>query len=165
MKLATYDPIERILSQFETTATSQSEESASKTDITQNSNTAIKTNTNSSLLTTTQTSEGQSAQDESMRKEIKTKEKEGGSSCTKDTKLLKVLLVEDNQVNQLVIRRLLEKLSCQVVIANNGKEALDFLDNPRNASYDLILMDLQMPVLGTFSILKFVILQCYFVLL
>jgi signal transduction histidine kinase/ActR/RegA family two-component response regulator len=82
------------------------------------------------------------------------KDKEGGSSSSTATKRMKVLLVEDNQVNQVVIGRLLEKLSCQVVIANHGKEALDYLDNPRHAAYDLIFMDLQMPVLDGLATTK-----------
>jgi PleD family two-component response regulator len=80
--------------------------------------------------------------------EMETKQKEGGSSSSNSPKRIKVLLVEDNQVNQVVISRLLEKLSCQVVIATHGKEALEYLENNQYVNYDLIFMDLQMPVLG-----------------
>jgi two-component system, sensor histidine kinase and response regulator len=55
---------------------------------------------------------------------------------------LRVLLVEDNPVNQMLARRLLEKNGHQVVVAANGKEALAVLDvHP----FDLVLMDLEMP--------------------
>ncbi len=58
---------------------------------------------------------------------------------------LRVLLVEDNPVNQTLSRRLLEKSGHQVVVAGNGKEALAMLDCQ---SFDLVLMDLEMPVMG-----------------
>jgi PAS domain S-box-containing protein len=56
-----------------------------------------------------------------------------------------VLLVEDNAVNQKLVRVLLGKAKCAVTLATNGQEALKEL---RNASFDLILMDVQMPVMG-----------------
>jgi signal transduction histidine kinase/CheY-like chemotaxis protein len=54
----------------------------------------------------------------------------------------KILLAEDNEVNQLVAKRLLKNAGFEVDIANNGKEAFDkILGQP----YDLVLMDIQMP--------------------
>ncbi len=58
---------------------------------------------------------------------------------------LSVLLVEDNPVNQELARRLLERMSHRVSIANNGAEALDQFDG---GHFDVILMDMQMPVMG-----------------
>ncbi len=55
---------------------------------------------------------------------------------------LRVLLVEDNPVNRLLATRLLEKRGHRVVVAANGREALDALENE---SYDLVFMDVQMP--------------------
>ena len=55
---------------------------------------------------------------------------------------LRILLVEDNAVNQLVALRLLEKYGHTVGVAANGKKALEELEKE---SYDLILMDVQMP--------------------
>ena len=60
----------------------------------------------------------------------------------------KVLLVEDNKVNQTVARKLLEKQGCKVTIANHGVEALDAL---QSAAFDLILMDCQMPIMDGFE--------------
>ena len=58
---------------------------------------------------------------------------------------LRVLLVEDNAVNQKLALRLLEKMGHQVTLACNGKEAVDFT---ASAVFDVILMDIQMPVMG-----------------
>jgi len=55
---------------------------------------------------------------------------------------LRILLVEDNAVNQLVALRLLEKYGHSVTLAVNGKKALAALEEQR---YDLVLMDVQMP--------------------
>jgi two-component system sensor histidine kinase/response regulator len=55
---------------------------------------------------------------------------------------LRVLVAEDNRVNQLLASRLLEKRGHCVVMAKNGREALEVLAKYR---FDLVLMDLQMP--------------------
>jgi two-component system, sensor histidine kinase and response regulator len=55
---------------------------------------------------------------------------------------LRILLAEDNLVNQRVTPRLLEKRGHRVVVASNGREALAALEN---GGYDLVLMDIQMP--------------------
>jgi PAS domain S-box-containing protein len=55
---------------------------------------------------------------------------------------LRVLLAEDNQVNQLVATRLLEKLGHQVTVVSSGSEALSAA---QTGDFDLIAMDVQMP--------------------
>ncbi|MFT7540113.1 MAG: CheY-like chemotaxis protein, partial [Gammaproteobacteria bacterium] len=55
---------------------------------------------------------------------------------------LRVLVAEDNAVNQLVITRMLARLGCKVSMASNGREAVELATN---GEFDLILMDLQMP--------------------
>ncbi len=55
---------------------------------------------------------------------------------------LPVLVVDDNEVNRLVARRMLQKLNCTVIQAANGAEALELLSNRR---FCLVLMDVQMP--------------------
>ena len=57
---------------------------------------------------------------------------------------LKVMLVEDNLVNQILCRTILKKIGHTVVVANHGQEALDLLGTQR---WDVILMDMQMPVM------------------
>ena len=61
----------------------------------------------------------------------------------------KVLLVEDNKVNQKVARLTLEQLGCDVMIASNGREAVDLAEGP--LVFDLILMDVNMPVMNGLS--------------
>jgi len=63
------------------------------------------------------------------------------------TKLVKgkVLLAEDNNDNQRLVSMYLNKLGAEVLIANNGKEAIE---HTRNNEFDLILMDMQMPVMN-----------------
>ena len=60
----------------------------------------------------------------------------------------RILLVEDNPVNQRVAQRVLQKLAADVTIANNGAEALERL---AESSYDAVLMDCQMPVMDGFT--------------
>ena len=63
---------------------------------------------------------------------------------------LKLLLVEDNAINQLVAREILEAEGASVDLAVNGQEAIRVIDE-RNGSYDLVLMDIQMPVLDGYE--------------
>lgn len=59
-----------------------------------------------------------------------------------------VLIVEDNKINQLVARDMLKSFGLTVTIVDNGKKAVE---NVKNGSYDLILMDLQMPIMDGFE--------------
>jgi signal transduction histidine kinase/CheY-like chemotaxis protein len=56
-----------------------------------------------------------------------------------------VLLVEDNKVNQRVALRTLERLGCEVTIAEDGTQAVAFCSGK---SFDLVLMDIEMPVMN-----------------
>lgn len=60
----------------------------------------------------------------------------------------RVLLVEDNPVNQEVTRGLLEYCGCAVVVVGDGQEALDTWEQ---GDFDLILMDCQMPVMDGYT--------------
>ena len=57
---------------------------------------------------------------------------------------VKILLAEDNPVNQEVIREMLISIGCQVQVVSNGQQVLDALNHE---SYDMIFMDCQMPVM------------------
>jgi PAS domain S-box-containing protein len=73
---------------------------------------------------------------------------------------LEILLVEDKFVNQKVIKLMLESMGCRATIANNGKEALDLLEKHHAGSpktkplFDIILMDIQMPVMDGITATK-----------
>ena len=56
----------------------------------------------------------------------------------------RVLMVEDNETNRLILEQILNSLGCSVCHATNGLEALDTL---RQKTFDLVLMDVQMPVM------------------
>lgn len=58
---------------------------------------------------------------------------------------LKILIAEDNIINQKVVVNLLSRLGYQADVVNNGLEVLDIL---KQKLYDLILMDIQMPEMG-----------------
>jgi signal transduction histidine kinase/ActR/RegA family two-component response regulator len=60
----------------------------------------------------------------------------------------KILVVEDSLVNQEVVKEFLEAVDCQIVIAANGQEAINFTESQE---YDLILMDCQMPIVDGFE--------------
>ena len=60
----------------------------------------------------------------------------------------RILAVEDNAINQKVVVRLLEKLNCDVNLAANGREAIRMFTEH---SYDLVIMDCQMPVMDGFE--------------
>jgi two-component system sensor histidine kinase/response regulator len=61
---------------------------------------------------------------------------------------LRVLLVEDNDINQQIAVELLEGVGARVDVASNGREAVDRLfGGPTPPPYDVVLMDLQMPVM------------------
>jgi two-component system, sensor histidine kinase and response regulator len=60
-----------------------------------------------------------------------------------------VLLVEDNEVNQRVARRMLEKMGHRVTSARNGAQAVDLYRRP--GAFDMILMDVQMPEMDGFQ--------------
>jgi len=64
---------------------------------------------------------------------------------------LDVLLVEDDRINQITATRFLTKWGHRVTLASNGREALDRL---RESAFDVVLMDMQMPVLDGLSAVK-----------
>ena len=61
------------------------------------------------------------------------------------TRALNVLIAEDNEVNQMLISRLLAKLGHQGTVVENGALAIDALED---GNFDIVLMDVRMPVMG-----------------
>lgn len=60
------------------------------------------------------------------------------------------LVAEDNPVNQIVVKAALKKIGIIPDIANNGKEAVEFIGNGEKR-YDLVLMDCEMPIMDGFT--------------
>ncbi len=71
--------------------------------------------------------------------------KDANSSPEELLENLRVLLVEDNLINQKVATRILESMKLKVSLAGNGAEALDML---RHEQFDIVFMDIQMPILN-----------------
>lgn len=67
---------------------------------------------------------------------------------------LKVLLAEDNKVNQLVATKMLSNWGVEFVIANSGQEVLNILLKTKPNDFDMILMDCQMPILDGYQTTK-----------
>ena len=60
----------------------------------------------------------------------------------------RILVAEDNLVNQKVVKKMLTKLGCTAVIAEDGQQAVDAL---QQSAFDLVFMDCQMPILDGYG--------------
>jgi two-component system, sensor histidine kinase and response regulator len=70
---------------------------------------------------------------------------EAASPALRASHPLRVLIAEDTPANQKVVRSILEKRGHRTELANNGREAIDLIESKK---YDVVLMDVQMPVDG-----------------
>jgi PAS domain S-box-containing protein len=70
----------------------------------------------------------------------------------------RVLLVEDNAVNQKVAQQFLKRLGCEVVIADNGAEGVRHYQeaSESNNGFAVVLMDLQMPIMDGFTATRYI---------
>ncbi len=64
-----------------------------------------------------------------------------------------ILLVEDNQINQIIAKELLQNVGYTIDIANDGQEAIEMLNK---AGYDIVLMDIQMPIMDGLTATKLI---------
>jgi PAS domain S-box-containing protein len=90
-------------------------------------------------------------QEEQTQRPLPTKSESPASELSGETGVRgkRILLVEDNAVNQKLAVRLLQKMGGRVVVANHGKEALVLLE--QQGPFDVILMDCQMPEMDGFE--------------
>ncbi len=65
---------------------------------------------------------------------------------------MKVLLVDDDSVHLLILRKIFEKSNNEVVVAHNGKEALQYLEF--DSDFNVILTDIMMPVMDGLEFLE-----------
>ncbi len=63
----------------------------------------------------------------------------------------RMLLVEDNEFNREIAQEFLEMTGATVECAENGSEAVDFFTNSESGHYDIILMDVQMPIMDGYE--------------
>jgi PAS domain S-box-containing protein len=59
---------------------------------------------------------------------------------------LNVLVVDDNQINRILVNKVLQRWGTKVDFAENGQQAVDKVENNKN--YDVVLMDVHMPIMG-----------------
>jgi CheY-like chemotaxis protein len=62
-----------------------------------------------------------------------------------------ILIVEDNIINQKVLANLLQPAGVHVTVANNGEEAVEIVKNDKPETFDLVLMDINMPVMDGYA--------------
>lgn len=100
----------------------------------------------SDLMNVMATAWGTRAQDRNtpLITRVLTDEQDTALGFSVGTRAARILVVEDNVVNQKIARHLLEKLGCRVDVAANGEEGVKMLDE---LSYDVVFMDVQMPEL------------------
>lgn len=65
----------------------------------------------------------------------------------KDLNSLNILVVDDNQINRVCLKNMLEKLSHNVVTANDGQEAVDLVLNQTISIFNVIFIDIDMPIM------------------
>ena len=63
----------------------------------------------------------------------------------------RVLLAEDNEMNQMIAQAILTESGLEVVIANNGQEAVTMMEEAPAGTYNIILMDIQMPIMDGYE--------------
>ncbi len=90
----------------------------------------------------------QAGQEEVVQNTIETGSKATKPSHQEELKNLKVLVAEDNRINQKLIKTVLAKLGINAVIVENGQLAVDYV---KREEVDVILMDCQMPVLDGYQ--------------
>lgn len=80
--------------------------------------------------------------------------RETGSSDKKSLSGTKILLAEDNDLNAEIAVELLQEEGCTVDRAKDGVECVDMLEKAANGTYQLILIDIQMPVMNGYDAAK-----------
>lgn len=75
---------------------------------------------------------------------------------TLDFNNLHILVAEDNELNWEIIHDLLEQNGIHTQRANNGKECLDILEKSDESAFDLVFMDIQMPIMNGYEATKLI---------
>ncbi|HVG04970.1 MAG TPA: response regulator [Burkholderiaceae bacterium] len=88
---------------------------------------------------------------EALAKSLRDTPAAARAAVVTQTHRAKVLVAEDNLVNQEVARAMLRDLGCEIRLADNGREALNAL---RSQSFDIVFMDCQMPEMDGFEAVR-----------
>lgn len=75
----------------------------------------------------------------------------GGSNETEDYSRYRILLVEDVEINQEIVTEMLSVTGIKVDVANNGAEAVQKFEESSEGYYDIIFMDIQMPIMDGYE--------------
>ncbi len=67
---------------------------------------------------------------------------------------VKILVVEDNAVNQLLVEDMLQQEGAQVTLADDGQQAFDFLQQEGFNAWDIVVTDVQMPVMDGYELTR-----------
>lgn len=67
---------------------------------------------------------------------------------------MKILLVEDNDLNLEVAQYILEDAGAEIIVARNGLESVELFEQSESDSFDVILMDVMMPVMDGLTATK-----------
>ena len=76
---------------------------------------------------------------------------DGGSNETEDYSRYRILLVEDVEINQEIVTEMLSVTGINVDVANNGAEAVQKFEESSEGYYDIIFMDIQMPIMDGYE--------------
>lgn len=76
------------------------------------------------------------------------------STCTLCLKDYRILVIEDNPINQLIVSEVLNQHGAQVDCVNNGREGVEQLEKSIDGFYDAVLMDIQMPIMDGYEATK-----------
>ena len=88
------------------------------------------------------------------QKETQAAKRETDPSGEKSLRGTKILLTEDNDLNAEIATELLQEEGCTIDRAKDGVECVDMLEKAANGTYQLILMDIQMPVMNGYDAAK-----------
>ena len=88
------------------------------------------------------------------QEETQAAKRETAPSDEKSLRGVKILLTEDNDLNAEIAAELLQEEGCTVDRAKDGVECVDMLEKAANGTYQLILMDIQMPVMNGYDAAK-----------
>lgn len=75
----------------------------------------------------------------------------GNLSASSDFSGKRMIFAEDNEVNREIVKAFLSNTKIEIDVAENGKEALDIFSKSTAGYYNIILMDVQMPVMGGYE--------------